>query len=100
MVLTFYAVISVVVDINATYSYTQGREALIILYMKNFDSEGHAEHMQTEDEEKTAHLRPLDCLTQVLLPLTALEETLQRAAGLPVVIEGTQFGTVGDTDQF
>lgn len=62
--------------------------------MKNFDSEGHAERMQTEKEEKTAHLRPLDCLTQVLLPLLAVEETLQRAAGLPAVLESTQPGTV------
>ena len=68
--------------------------------MKNFDSEGHVEYTQTEEEAKTAHSRPLDCLTQVLLPLLALEETLQWAAGLPAVIESTQLGTVGGTDQF
>lgn len=58
-------------------------EALVILHMKNFDSEGHMEFMQTGEEEKTARSRPLDCLTQELLTLLALEETWQRAAGLP-----------------
>lgn len=68
--------------------------------MKNFDSEGHVECMQTEEEEEIAHSRPLDCLTQVFLPHLALEEMLQRAAGLPAVVESTQLGTVGGTDQF
>lgn len=56
--------------------------------------------MQTEEEEEIAHSRPLDCLTQVFLPHLALEEMLQRAAGLPAVVESTQLGTVGGTDQF
>jgi len=51
-------------------------------------------------QKRTAHLRPLTSLTQVLLPLLALDETLQRAAELTVVRESTQLGTVGGTDQF
>lgn len=56
--------------------------------------------MQTEEEEKRCHSRPLDCLTQVLLPLLALEETLRRAAGLLAVTESTRPATAGGTDQF